>query len=1014
MIFFLFLRAKLLSNRINVGSLFKKFEKLDQKDEPDIFVSINIPPTPNCCAKLAKIDDIMVFKRHATKQKENPSNYQFPEFDIIFHNTEKHQILNNRTTSFIFGDLRNDEQFFYYLLENNFNPHLAFDENILQRPLEDNENQLIFAESSDNIPKEFVFERNFTEFQQSKVYIYGPKYQNICSPRMYITPRIAEFLLIMFIFAIIIGIPARKSVGKFENQNNGSLWFVTSNGKTLTKSPKLTEPQKQILQNLISKVNYSKSQESEIYDHNYTILETSLMRFNVFPVTKHIYMVLMWTELMTEDRIPPAHEISGSYLRIDDVEDPIPVPLHVKPTKDSKKIKVNVPFTIDNEECELVITPYGDKLPFGLYSLHETYTDFLHSNIFKLGMGLDKGRDAFIDYLEHIFYSLDYTSLIAFTQIGENDLQPIAQFATSDEIMQISEKWARDMYRVKKRSASLIKETINNLRVCMSTFRINDHDYVICVSFSAGTLIMRSSEAKLHFIIAMFIAFNHNILEKREDIIALPRIYDLIEKCGRMSLIECTGSPTNIRNVRGTLFGKPPTEQLLKQILTPTVWSNGDRYDTDYEQMKQYQFPFISGKEVKVLSVTSIKYYDDSLTKDVYQYLLEDVTYLHNRVNKLDFTKSIPTVLLSCLAGFHPIASNFRVCDQRRLSLELGYEQQTVESLNQVMSNPDIQDLKQVLASKESCQKVVTLICADNRPKRFVVVSLPSQPIFYLFPLPDVTPLYMTDDEQLVKWNGPNDYNIFVYNSSQEVIYDSMNESMLLEEFAETRIFEPDRQKFIDYLNKPAMGGDITQVVIRVFTGSSFSWRIMKTTPHEKHPEIILVHFWTIADSSLELSLEYDFADVSGIAFGSAKVIHWIFENSREPVRIFRSMPRGVNTLIFNWTTIENNIHSEFREFISNDINRCITHREPINLIVPIYFEELHWFLLRGDTNPEKKHLAGIAFDISNLSTPKRSIRTDNDSIPDLDRFAMALSRAKEYVSDKETRKLLTIAELAL
>ena len=168
------------------------------------------------------------------------------------------------------------------------------------------------------------------------------------------------------------------------------------------------------------------------------------------------------------------------------------------------------------------MSPRGDSLQYGLYSLPETYMDFIHSNIFNQGTTLDLSKVSFVTYMRSIFYYFDYRVLLAFTQ-NCSDIKLIAIFSYNDEKSRIAKEWTKKNYSVKKDNA-FIKETIGDLRLCMSTFSINEHDYMLCSGFDAGKLILRSTEIRFHFIIAMFTTFNHSVLEKRNDITELPLI----------------------------------------------------------------------------------------------------------------------------------------------------------------------------------------------------------------------------------------------------------------------------------------------------------------------------------------------------------------------------------------------------------------------------------------------------------------------------------------------------------
>lgn len=519
----------------------------------------------------------------------------------------------------------------------------------------------------------------------------------------------------------------------------------------------------------------------------------------------------------------------------------------------------------------------------------------------------------------------------------------------------------------------------------------------------------------------MVTAFNHSLLQNKDKVMALPRIYELIDHTIELSLISCIGKPDNIKFVRTNLLekGRHPwakqnkpfiihdisefdwAQKVIKAVTTRNIY---DKVDSgEFMKMTQFVCSTPANDSIDIYSITSSMYFDDSINENVYLYLIEDVSTLESP-NFLK--KTIPAILFASMLNLYAInKKDLSVCDPYRLATKLGYDYKKVATLYDVCNHSELSTLPQ--------NKALILTMANGRPKRFFAITHPKYDLFYIFPAPDVSSMVLSDDEQLVEWKGPNDLAIFIYNQETQKIVDTNNVSSSLEDFAEQRIFNADRKAFLEHLRNPESLSENTQKTIRVFTADGCAWRILKISPHPLFKNIYLISSWALLNFSLIDALTYDFADTTSTTFNSAKIHQWMFENAVEPVRIFRSMPCGQNMLIFNWTTMENNVYCDFRESTAKAITKCLQGGYTLDLIVPLFFEDVRWFLLRGAVDKSRGHIVGIAYDLANLMMPKRITRADENDFPDMSKLTSAIAKSKN-VLDEDENAAVSIAELEL
>lgn len=732
-------------------------------------------------------------------------------------------------------------------------------------------------------------------------------------------------------------------------------------------------------------------------------------------------MALEWYETFEEERPPPDQTISGGILRFDDYDDPIKVNVNIRTNKD-QQVYLEVPFNADDEECRLILKHNGSTLPFGLYALQETYINLLHATLFRQGLNLQISHSAFIEYVKKIFYSLSYEVLVLY-MINNGKLEPIICLKSEkqdDSIIHISNEWSQKMYP-KSLNNEFVKENIGNVRLCMTSLKGEPYYYAMTMGYNAGSVINHSAETRFHFLIGMVTAFNHSLLQNKDKVMALPRIYELIDHTIELSLISCIGKPDNIKFVRTNLLekGRHPwakqnkpfiihdisefdwAQKVIKAVTTRNIY---DKVDSgEFMKMTQFVCSTPANDSIDIYSITSSMYFDDSINENVYLYLIEDVSTLESP-NFLK--KTIPAILFASMLNLYAInKKDLSVCDPYRLATKLGYDYKKVATLYDVCNHSELSTLPQ--------NKALILTMANGRPKRFFAITHPKYDLFYIFPAPDVSSMVLSDDEQLVEWKGPNDLAIFIYNQETQKIVDTNNVSSSLEDFAEQRIFNADRKAFLEHLRNPESLSDNTQKTIRVFTADGCAWRILKISPHPLFKNIYLISSWALLNFSLIDALTYDFADTTSTTFNSAKIHQWMFENAVEPVRIFRSMPCGQNMLIFNWTTMENNVYCDFRESTAKAITKCLQGGYTLDLIVPLFFEDVRWFLLRGAVDKSRGHIVGIAYDLANLMMPKRITRADENDFPDMSKLTSAIAKSKN-VLDEDENAAVSIAELEL
>lgn len=925
----------------------------------------------------------------------------------------------DQNTVFIDNLLRSDLNLLHQLIQTNF---------IVQNSLEETTKFIITQNSTflrENYNQIQINSSVFSKLDLVNTYAYvtGDRYYNYFGElRFQILIKKFAFWITAttILILIILKINAHRALCP-NCDSKFTIWFVNHSGRNISSPGKQIYSTRSTIKELIQKARLKNKIQTTYVHQIYSHKHISLFKLHVVPLSRYIFMVVEWEESFVEEKSPPDQTITGGILRIDDYEDPIKVNVNIR-TDEKDEVYLDIPFNTDDQECRLKLKANGKSLPYGIYALQETYINLLHANLFRLGLNLQVTQTAFVDYVKRIFYSLSYEVLVLYMANGDV-LEPIVSLKrdeNSDDIFEITNKWSQKMYP-NSFGNEFVKENVGNIRFCMSSLKGEPYYYAMTMGYNAGTLINHSAETRFHFLIGIVTAFNHSLLQNKDKVMALPRIYELIDNTPELSLISCIGQPDNILYVRTTLRneGRHPWAKQSKQTkihsLNEFDWANKvikyanamNIYDkpnnNGFTKMTQYVIHIPTNSTIDMYSITSSSYFDDSINENVYLYLVEDVKYLEKPEN---ISKMIPSILLASMLGLHTISKeDLRICDSYRLATELGYDPKKVATLHDVTNHSELANLPTT--------KSIQLTRANGRSRRFFSISDKEHDFFFIFPAPDVSPIVVSDDEQLVEWKGPNDLAIFIYNQETGRIIDTNNLSSDLEHFAYQRIFDADRKNFLEHLKNPESLSDVTQKTLRVYTADGFAWRIVKTSPHPYFKNIYLISSWALLNFSLIDAISYDFADTTAATFTSAKIHQWMFENAVEPVRIFRSMPRGQNMLIFNWTTIENNVHREFKTMTAHAISKCLSGNYVLDLVVPLFFEDVRWFLLRGSFDKSRGHIIGIAYDLANLMMPKRITRGDDLSFPDMSKLTAAIGRAKE-VLDEENCSIVSVAELGL
>ncbi|KAH0801979.1 sensor histidine kinase [Histomonas meleagridis] len=826
----------------------------------------------------------------------------------------------------------------------------------------------------------FEISSNFTLIEpylqnETTAFVYSHSITNFCPSHSFSKHIKYLSLMLTFLFLILLLLRLillyRKVLDNIKESQ--IVWFCTSTGSPLSFRPFTSTPYKTHLLNLIKEVSNTKKNSMESIRTIQRPNEIIFTKLHVYYIINDIYMVILWDDIYKELHDSTDYRIENGKLKLNDygtVTDAL-ITSHFKP---NEHITTDIEFKIDDANCKFTLKPNDEsKLPLGMISLYLSYLDCLHINIFNEGISLTPTINAFQEYIELICEKLDFIAISVNMMTKQGEYETIASVVHDQEVADAIQE---TLPNIKANVSSNVFQLVNypKFRLACNRFAVADVEYYIITVIRSDLIVFRSSERRFHFFLSILVAYHHSIISLNSESGVLSRIYKLLETSKCFAIVECMDKPNEYFDSHGMLFGESMTKDIFDFIM-----KNSDKNIINeflkIENRQECKTHILSLKHPKIgdvwISMASLSYYDITLEKQIYMYLIEDVTTLNQKTIQLNEAHE-DGKMVSALLGFHKVREDHTLVDPISLSKELGYSE-PITSIDEIIYPEDKE-----LFSKDDQKIKFRIISSLGHLVWYSAIRTKLQNGFFIFSSRELSQMQAIcyPDRNIKENTSFNSDSFFI----ASIDYDSgfmesvvTNDSILsnIKSFylinLKDYIYPDDYEQFND---------SCLQIKEKRILETHFNLRFLTSSGNYMHfylylfgaPQKMILLLFNVDDLVNKFNSINETLAITNTSFHNSKMLMFAFENANYPERTFSTQPNAHKTIVFNWTTINQNVRKDFINSTHAAIMAAFEKRQSCNILIPLVFDSVvRWILIRGKVRENQDHISGIAVDLTNF-----------------------------------------------
>ena len=900
----------------------------------------------------------------------------------------RNKIINDQKSISIVGDFPNIAEIFKDLIHHKYKTQIGFSNSSkyvlsLSPFLSSDHNFEIIDDDS-----EFKFLK--LEKRKIKVFIQSRTNSNImgliCNDFPNYFNIFSACLLCFFCFILMLRISFLGIPFLFNNLSHISIWIVGTNGSLITRPSKMIYPQqmKAIIKMLHEIVKTGKPQNSIIKINCHNPDKTIFERAHLYKMTKSLILIVVWEEKFDNRKKSFTHDITGNSISGDSEE------LYDVTTKilfDNQNRKyARIDFELDRSPCSLELHPNNyDALAFGMSSLNLHYLHKLHFSIVRDIGHNNINLSLFSEFAREAYTKLDFEVLCVFLH-NNNEFKEIIGNYKNQAVKKDILKFVHIISTINS-TPKLHLEYIGENRYGGVKFKIASDEYILAIGLKIKNFVLRGPESRFVFIMQLIFSFHHTILSPKLEILILQGFHDIIESTGRMSLIKCTKSLTNINQVYGTIFGKKTNVKKL-QFFQKSAGIRAKTSLTLNESRKMFNqiiIPFQrKNGQWACFAISGIMYYDDTINTKSYLYFVEDVTFLYARALSLR-EKHEDVAFIEDFFKLYRIHSDLTIEESKSLSAMLGY-QSPVTNLSDILYCEDLDFINSSI--NDPRHNIIKLMSASNYPLQFIRLPIPGESDFFIaciWKISTMLKLAKTEvDKKFKRKNKSKDFLYMTLDIKTEVpieMFSNFADNFSpLEMYSHIKavLYSVDLSLFEEAWKTIKEGkAKSTSMILRMRIKEGHEWfNFVIIRSSTTNATLYVSSCDTQAKTRLKILYDFKLLET---AIVSSKTLMWIFEDADQPERAFSSLPVGTNMLIMNWSTIEKNVTLQYRDSVRSTIKGILNTKSKMDMLIPMFFGKVRWLLFRGSiSEDENAHLTGIAIDITSVIEPWEESRKES------------------------------------
>lgn len=144
-----------------------------------------------------------------------------------------------------------------------------------------------------------------------------------------------------------------------------------------------------------------------------------------------------------------------------------------------------------------------------------------------------------------------------------------------------------------------------------------------------------------------------------------------------------------------------------------------------------------------------------------------------------------------------------------------------------------------------------------------------------------------------------------------------------------------------------------------------YEWFLVMLMRHcEQYFSVLAIN---IDEQKKRIALLKEIDDTLSLGIHYANVVLWKFENSISPLKFKTIEPTNSGIITFNWATIIHNVAYEYRELCENILMEAFETGKAFHYEVPIFYNEMRWYSVRGVGSTTPGEIIGVDVDITEM-----------------------------------------------
>ncbi|OHT13248.1 hypothetical protein TRFO_16698 [Tritrichomonas foetus] len=804
---------------------------------------------------------------------------------------------------------------------------------------------------------------NFSQLipEEMKMNIYSTTNIKLCET---ITGRHFMFLGISFFYLFFIIFCVRllflMSQMKLPGNLIGNIFFTDYQGSPLIYIPVHLIKYRKQFHHLLKVVHKTKKSDNVILEYVHRENYYGVRRLHAFYITNQICLLFYFEEKFIEEHDDSSNLIGTTVLTTNEICKPQKVDINVH-YKRNQYPTADVTFIIDEVPCKITLQPKDSSLfPFGGHILLLSYLDCIHLGALNEGVRLNSSMESFKTFLKFVYERLDYKGLSIFVDDG-NGKRSVFEIYDNDEVKEMNLICLEKIPLKTITDIKVITHQNSKYIIIGNSFQIASHAYYLTFALNVKSFLFRSSERKFLFILSILVSYHHTMISSKGEDRILSRVYNLIEKTECFTIVECISSPTNFHFSHGSIFNEKVTQQTVDLIFS----------QVNYNDSLNATFPIQHPKLGDVwITISSTSYYDTTLQDTVFMYLIEDVTGFHKKMLQLNAAHESGKMAYNFL-GLHKVNKELYLTNPSSFASELGYTK-PIFNIKEIVYDDDLNKF-------DNAQELFTfrLRSSLDHPVWYSAVPTGKKNGFFVFSSREISQIQAFSQPSCVRLNNYDESGSFLF-ANIELEYGTFEPLVVTDLFPSQQtksmkltsvieLFHPDDVNIFESAIDEIRNEKLYEkyFVLRMKINNDGSYKAFITYLLVQSENSILM-FMSYVDNKYKKKLmiqktnnELDFA------FQNSKMILFVFEDTQMPERTFLTQPLYRNQMIFNWTTLYVNVKKDYIENTKKALLRALHEKADYDILVPMLFETVKWYLFKGRVIKNTNHITGNAIDLS-------------------------------------------------